>query len=330
MAAQVSESDAPMPPERSRRPPVPLRPPALGAERPWRAPPRHSGVGYIGSPMSSPRAARVIAASGAVVAAAGGAAFAAVVNAHYPIVRWLLWVHLFQWLWCILFMAACGATGWRVLGLLRAAPTRLDERMAMSLAIGVLVFAWGIFLIGLAHGLGKITFFALPLAMLAFGGRSVFRAARNAVRHLRRFGFRLIQPRTFGEGAAVALLAVGGLAVYMQVINPLEISADATWYHLPIAQNFATTGSVHRFPEGWYLGAYPHLASFLYTWALGQVTRAACGSSASIPARNSRKLHGAEDAVGNRPAPAGAGSWPVAAHWHRPRSASRRIPADAT
>ena len=57
------------------------------------------------------------------------------------------------------------------------------------------------------------------------------------------------------------------VAVYLQVMTPLNVGGDSYWYHLPIAEHYATSGAIRPFAEGWYLGAYPHLASLLYTWA---------------------------------------------------------------
>jgi len=45
------------------------------------------------------------------------------------------------------------------------------------------------------------------------------------------------------------------------------VSFDARWYHLAIAEQYTVQGGIQPFREGWYLGAYPQLASWLYTWA---------------------------------------------------------------
>ena len=69
------------------------------------------------------------------------------------------------------------------------------------------------------------------------------------------------------EVAAAALLLISLVAVYLQVITPINLGADAHWYHLPVAEHYARAGRIGPFVEGWYLGAYPQLASLLYTWA---------------------------------------------------------------
>jgi hypothetical protein len=69
------------------------------------------------------------------------------------------------------------------------------------------------------------------------------------------------------ELVSLALGVTGLIAIYVPILTPHNVQHDARWYHLPIAEQFASTGVVAKFPEGWLLGAYPHLASFLYTWA---------------------------------------------------------------
>jgi len=55
--------------------------------------------------------------------------------------------------------------------------------------------------------------------------------------------------------------------VYLPILTPLNLAYDARWYHLPIAEGYAAYGGIHRFPEGWFPGANPQLASYLYSWA---------------------------------------------------------------
>ena len=47
---------------------------------------------------------------------------------------------------------------------------------------------------------------------------------------------------------------------------PENAAFDARSYHLPIAEHYAAGGGIGRFPEGWFGGVLPHLASWLYTW----------------------------------------------------------------
>jgi hypothetical protein len=195
----------------------------------------------------------------------GTVGFALWLDRFYPIRHWLFFHYALCWLYAGLFSAACLAAGLRLLHRLLPEPPVLGERLTLGFAMGVLVFFWGMFLAGLAGLLGQALFFAWPLAMLAYGGPyacSLFLQLR-----WRGFGTRLVQPRGATEVLGAALLLLGVVAVYLQVMTPTNLGADAHGYHLPIAEQYVATGMIRPFAEGWYLGAYPHLASILYTWA---------------------------------------------------------------
>jgi hypothetical protein len=198
---------------------------------------------------------------------AGLLVFAVVANEHYPLRHWLLFVYARLWLLGLVFLLASLAAGWRLLGWLLPEPSAPGERLAVALALGVLVFVWGIFLLGIFGWLNRPAFFAWPAALLTFGGPALLRDLRRAWRRLRPFGFRLLQPRTSIEAVAAAALVVGLIAIYLQVLTPSNVSFDSYWYHLPIAEQYATSGRIRPFVEGWFLGAIPQLASLVYTWA---------------------------------------------------------------
>jgi hypothetical protein len=198
---------------------------------------------------------------------AGVVVFAIVVDGHYPLRHWLFWVYARWWLFGLLFVLASLVAGWRLLRWLLPVPSALGERFAVAFALGVLLFVWGLFLLGIVGVLGRVAFFAWPAALLAFGGPTFFRDIARARRRLRRFGFRLLQPRNLFETAAAVLLVVSLVGVYLQVLTPANVSFDAQWYHLPIAQQYAAGGRIRPFVEGWYLGTLPQLSSLVYTWA---------------------------------------------------------------
>ena len=77
--------------------------------------------------------------------------------------------------------------------------------------------------------------------------------------------------RSHPTHSPLALLAVSFGAIclamiYFSILSPLNASWDSRWYHLPIAEQYASAGRVFRFGEGWALGTYPQLASLLYAW----------------------------------------------------------------
>jgi hypothetical protein len=198
-----------------------------------------------------------------------GAASAALIwlDQFNPLRHWLFFQYLAIWIAIALFVAASWAAGLRAISLLLPTPLRLDERLLLGFATGVLIFFAGIFVGGVLHLYGVGFFFAFPILLLAFGARAARREIGRLRVHLRRFGFRLLQPRGVVEAVAAAVLIVGTLAVYLQVLTPTNVGADSVWYHLPIAEDYVASGGLRAFREGFYNATMPHLASFLYTWA---------------------------------------------------------------
>jgi len=189
------------------------------------------------------------------------------VHAQYPLDEWLFFRYAKYWGYAALFSSACLAAGLRVLGFILPYPPRVGERLTLGFALGVLVFALGLFLIGLLGLFGRIFFFAWPAALLFFGGPQLWRSLRRARMRIQPFGMRLVLPRGGIEALAVVLILISLLAIYLQVLTPQNVSYDAGWYHLPIAEQYAATGAIRPFAEGWYLGSYPQLSSLLYAWA---------------------------------------------------------------
>jgi len=115
-----------------------------------------------------------------------------------------------------------------------------------------------------------VTFWLWPLACFAAGGPALLADARRLRRHLRH-ARRLTgsPPGRFSLGA----LAIGGFGIagvsllYLNILTPLNVGYDARWYHFALAEHYAAAGAIARFPEGFFGAAWPHFASWLYTWA---------------------------------------------------------------
>src|SRR6185369_13217047 len=103
--------------------------------------------------------------------------------------------------------------------------------------------------------------------LILVGARPLARELRAVRDRYRAASLAALAPRTVPQLLAMLFLLAGCLGVYLQVISPQNIAFDARWYHIPIAESYAAAGRIRPFPEGWYLGAYPHLASWLYAWA---------------------------------------------------------------
>jgi hypothetical protein len=193
--------------------------------------------------------------------------FACIANHHFPLGEWLLFMYARYWLFAAVFAASSFAAGLVLAELVVRKPWQVGEYLTLAFAFGVLAFGLGVFLAGLLKLYGDVFFFAWPGLLLAVCGRRGWRILRDLRRETGR-GFLLrLLPHGWVEILAAAFLVVSLVAVYLQVMTPLNVGGDSYWYHLPIAEHYAASGGIRRFAEGWYLGAYPHFASILYTWA---------------------------------------------------------------
>ena len=188
------------------------------------------------------------------------------VHLEYPISEWMLLSLARSWLLSLLWLLACGSLGWRALRLIGADFDDPAIRHLMAVTAGAALFALVVAGAGLAGVLGLAFFFLAPLACLTVSGTGygadLLRASRSLVQAVR--STRLSAPLIF----AMCVLVVGLLLVYAPTLSPHNVQHDARWYHLPIAQQYASQGSLRPFREGWFLASYPHLSSLLYTWAM--------------------------------------------------------------
>jgi hypothetical protein len=193
----------------------------------------------------------------------------AVTSAHYPLGRWLVSVYLPFVLGGAYLGVACVAAGHALLtrGFRLFLPVR--EHLFLSFAGGLLLFGLAVFGLGIAHQLRPALFWFLPLAVALPGAQALYH-------YLRRYRRRVTFQRSLAKrrnGVALPTLAVwlfGGLGVallYAGTLLPANASYDARWYHLALAEHYAAAGAITRFPEGFFGAVWPHLASFLYTWA---------------------------------------------------------------
>lgn len=187
------------------------------------------------------------------------------IDRFYPLREWLTFFWLRAWALTILFAVSSLAVGLQALLVLRT-EDEVPVKLTLAFALGVLIQGLGIY-VGGVLGLLGLPFFGLwPALLLALGRRPLVRAARGVLQRASGLEAMLV-PRTFGQAVAAIAVIGGATALYLQVITPSNIGFDARWYHLPIAERYAAAGRIRPFPEGWYPGAYPQLASILYTWA---------------------------------------------------------------
>jgi len=208
---------------------------------------------------SSPWPARLLPAA----ALAAAVAILATYGSHYPIRQWLLVRVVGYWLLALYWGAGCLALGLAIVRWVAPRQYRPTEVPFVAFPLGVLSFGVLVFTVGLFHGLHRLFFVLSPLYFLGVGFpalRHWLRACRPLQR-LRQFRPSLLEAAVLAFGASCLV------ALYVPILSPHNMEHDARWYHLPIAQQYASAGAVIPFPEGWFLAAYPHLSSLLYTWA---------------------------------------------------------------
>jgi hypothetical protein len=205
--------------------------------------------------------ARRVAVVAALLAAV--AVLFATVNRFYPVGRWLFWRYAFHAAVALVFGAACWLSGAAVRRRLGLVLPR-GEREVISFALGLYLFFLVVFLGGLLHLLHPAFAVAVPIALIGVGLPGALRAGRRVLPVLRR-------GRRRPWSALTVLLVLGGLAglvlVYIPILTPENAAADARWYHLVQAEHNVAQGAIARLPEGSFVGAYPQLATTLYTWA---------------------------------------------------------------
>jgi hypothetical protein len=200
------------------------------------------------------------------VLAASLVGFGVLMNKHQRFAEWLFLRYAGYWLASLLFAAACLSSGHLLVRRLLGRTLPLHEHAAVSFAAGLYVFFVGMFLGGLLGLYGPVFFVALPVLLVAAGAGPATRYLRRAARHLG--AARRRSPRPTSWGFVAHAFGLAGLSlVYFAILTPNNAAFDSRWQHLGIAEHYAALGAVRKFPEGWFPGASPHLASFLYTWA---------------------------------------------------------------
>jgi hypothetical protein len=197
----------------------------------------------------------------------GAAAFLAwFIDKQEPVVTWLLWPYAAFWSATIVWLVSCVSVGHAALRLLPTLGLRFRERLLFDLAVGVLLFCAGLFVVGLFGLLRPPFFFVYPIVLGMIGVVYSTADAGRAWRHFRAARKRAGSRPSVIHTAAMVAGTLGFTIVYLSIMVPENVAFDARSYHLPIAEQFAAAGRIGKFPEGWFAGALPHLASWLYTW----------------------------------------------------------------
>jgi hypothetical protein len=193
--------------------------------------------------------------------------FAVHLNRVLAIKQWLFWSILATLGKLSLMGISSFVIGWQTLSTLLRTPPKLLERAALSFAVGVLVFFLSVYVGGLFRWYNEAFFYALPLSLFAIGAPRFITDLNRLRRHVKSRKLSLFSPKGPLETVAFAFLILALALVYVPILVPNNLSYDAIWYHLTIAEDYAAFGGIHPFREGWFLAAYPHLSSILYAWA---------------------------------------------------------------
>jgi hypothetical protein len=186
----------------------------------------------------------------------------------HPMKGWMAPTYIAAWCYTCLFHSACLVAGWQCLRLVVGAPPRVLERVVFAHALGYLLFYLAMFALGIIGAYQPVLFWLLPLAMLGSGMPNFVADTRRLYRRHARGGIGPLLPGGLGEALALSLIVVSLVAIYVQILTPDNICYDSRWYHLPIAEQYVAAGRIIRFDDGWYLGAYPQMASLTYAWAM--------------------------------------------------------------
>ncbi|MGB5191850.1 MAG: hypothetical protein WBN70_02635, partial [Polyangiales bacterium] len=187
-------------------------------------------------------------------------------SSFYPVKEWLFWRYAGYWAACTFWTLACLSSGYALVRRLRGTPLPFAETLCLSFAAGVVLFYLAMNMLGTVGGFDAVTFFALPLAMIAIGAKPLSRYCRRYFRHARHFAS--VHGSVSPLHAAIWIFGLAVLAmIYFKMLTPENVQFDARWKHLALAEQYAHVGSIPRFAEGWTVATNPHLASMLFTWA---------------------------------------------------------------
>jgi hypothetical protein len=193
--------------------------------------------------------------------------FLASVSVSYPIQSWLLWHIAAAWVLAGLWLVGLvGSADFFMRRAMRGS-LQMRERLVFSLAAGLLGFFLVLFVAGVLHLYGRVLFVVTLSALVAGAGFGNFKYVTRVVRLTRALRGKARRARSHST-ALLVFGVVGFLLVYCKAFSLEHASYDSRWYHFPIAEHYVALGGVAPFPEGWYLGAFPHLASYFFAWAL--------------------------------------------------------------
>lgn len=184
---------------------------------------------------------------------------------HLPLREWLVFRYLSYWAVSLAMALASTTFGYALVVRLVGHGWSVPERLVIGATVGVAIFGIGWNVLGLLQLHGALSFAVWPLFLLGLGAPTLWRE-RTRLWRFRLRTKRLEKGLTLVEVGLLGLGLSGVLLAFAANLTPENLSFDARWYHLPLAERYATAGGIVRYPDGWFLAGYPHLASILYSW----------------------------------------------------------------
>lgn len=185
---------------------------------------------------------------------------------HEPADTWVFWRYAGYWLCTLSFCAGCLSTGDFIVRRLLPGRLPLREHLGTAFAVGLFVYYFVASAAGLAFVFGKAFFWLTPLIMFAVGARGLLRTFARLIRHVRHARRTYARPSSWTVVPIVAFGLLGFAMVYFAILTPDNVQFDSRWKHMALAEQYAVTGGIRRFPEGWTVETNPHLATFVYLW----------------------------------------------------------------
>jgi hypothetical protein len=216
----------------------------------------------------SPRVVRFASGlAAALTCAVGVYVLGRTLDESYPVREWLTWRLAPVWGYALLFNVAAVTGGAFLLRrLLGDRPLPALERLLQSMMLGLTSFVLLLYVAGFVGLLKPWLAVAMPLLFLVVGERD----GRALLEELFAWRAALPAPKPVERVLGSLAIVFGASCLVFLYLEALDVSAvnfDATWYHFPIAQDYARVGRIIAFP-GENHRAFPHLTSMVHTWAL--------------------------------------------------------------
>ena len=188
-------------------------------------------------------------------------------NQFTPLRHWLVFRYGMYWALALGLWGSCALFGNAALDRLLRGRLPLGERAVLATATGLLAFGLVWFVIGICRLYSTWTFALVPLAFAAAGAPATLRLVQRYARHRALFR-RLRRPAPWFAAPLVVLGVLALALLYLAILTPQNVAYDSRWYHLAVAERYVVQGGIRPFEEGWFVGgAYPQLATWLYSWA---------------------------------------------------------------